>query len=261
MGDPNLRVVDTRWYLLKPGAGRAAYEQGHVPGAIHLDLDRDLAAHEGPGRHPLPSPQEFAARMAAAGIGTNDIVVAYDDAGGTVAARLWWMLDNLGHPNAFVLDGGLRAWTDTGNALSTDEPNWPPAHLDLGDEWTNIIDRITLAGQLGAVTLLDARAPERYRGEVEPIDPKMGHIPTAKSAPATANLDADGRFKAAADLRQRFEELEPDGRPVVTYCGSGTTGAHHVLAMRVAGLPDPTLYVGSFSDWSSSDMPVETGDR
>ena len=261
LGDPTLRIVDTRWYLLKPGAGRAAYDEGHIPGAIFLDLDVDLSASDGPGRHPLPTPAVFEAHMTAAGIGDDNTVVAYDDSGGQIAARLWWMLDNLGHEHAFVLDGGLAAWTESGRELSTDVPSWPPGSLTLRGEWHGIIDRAAVEARLGDVTLLDARAPERYRGEVEPIDPAAGHIPTAVSAPATANLDPFGRLLPAAQLNERFQPLASDGREVITYCGSGTTACHNVLAMRLAGLSDPTLYVGSFSDWSRSGMPVATGDR
>ena len=208
----------------------------------------------------MPAPSVFAARMAAAGIGNDSVVVAYDDIGGLVAARLWWMLDNLGHEHAFVLDGGLPAWIAASQELSRDEPHWPPASLLLRDEWRGVIDRASLEARLGDVTLLDARAPERYRGEVEPIDPGAGHIPTALSAPGTANLGPSGKLLSGPQLRQRFEQLTTASGEVVTYCGSGTTACHNVLAMRLAGLPDPTLYVGSFSDWSGSGMPISVGD-
>jgi thiosulfate/3-mercaptopyruvate sulfurtransferase len=268
LGDPDLLVVDTRWYLGRPGAGRVAYDEGHIPGAIYLDLDADLADLEGfgaPGRHPLPGPAAFASRMADAGIGTETFVVAYDDVGGWVAARLWWMLDNLGHRGGVaVLDGGWAAWLAAGLPVSTDVPVPTPRTLAVADHWTGVISRDELAERLGTLTLLDARAGERYRGETEPIDPVAGHIPTALSAPWDANLDPDGRFLPAAELRKRFEALArggPAGKAaeVVTSCGSGTSAAHHSLAMRLAGLPDPILYVGSYSDWSRSGMPVATG--
>lgn len=262
LGEQNLRVVDVRWYLNKPGAGRAAYDAGHIPTAIFLDLDDDLADPNGlgaPGRHPLPTPQAFATRLGEAGIGTDDFVVAYDDAGGTTAARLWWMLDNLGHRGgAAVLDGGIQAWTAAGHALSTDMPALPPAALALGTAWHDVIERDELARRLGTVSLLDARAPERYRGEIEPIDPVAGHIPTAQCYATAGNLAADGRLLAPALLRERFASAAGAG-PVVLYCGSGTNACHNALAMRVAGLPDPILYAGSFSDWSRSGMPVTTG--
>ena len=259
VGDPELRVVDVRWYLKRPGAGREAYEAGHIPGAIFLDLDADLSAPEGAGRHPLPDPLAFRQHLASIGIGSDHVVVAYDDSGGTIAARLWWMLDNLGHRGVAVLDGGLGAWTAAGHPLTTAEPHHAPARLQLRDRWTRVIERDELAARLGSLRLLDARAPERYRGEVEPIDPAAGHIPTALSAPSTDNLGPDGRFLPLEKLRERFGELAGGEAEAVSYCGSGTTACHNVLAARLAGLPDPLLYVGSFSDWSRSEMPVATG--
>jgi thiosulfate/3-mercaptopyruvate sulfurtransferase len=263
--DPFLRVVDVRWYLGRQGAGRVAYDVGHVPAAIFLDLDTDLSDERGlgaPGRHPLPRPADFAARLGRRGMGSRHFVVAYDDVGGTIAARLWWMLDNLGHRGGVaVLDGGIGAWQAAGHPLAHAEPHFPPEDLRLADEWTRVIERGVLAARLGSLVLLDARAPERYRGEVEPIDPLAGHIPTAVSAPTADNLDADGRLRSAAELRQRYEDLGAGGggNDVAVSCGSGTNACHNALAMRLAGLPDPILYAGSFSDWSRSGMPVATG--
>jgi thiosulfate/3-mercaptopyruvate sulfurtransferase len=266
-GARNLRIVDCRWVLGQPGAGAAAYADGHLPGAIHLDLDHDLADPAGfgaPGRHPLPSPAAFAATLSLDGIGDPDLVVAYDDVGGWVAARLWWMLDVLGHDRVAVLDGGLAAWTAAGGLLTTEVPKGPdrPAELHLADRWSRVIDREELRARLGSVTLLDARAAPRYRGETEPIDPVAGHIPTARNAPVDGNLiEPGGRFFAASDLASRFRDLGADGsdRPVVTSCGSGVSALHHALALRAAGLPDPILYVGSYSDWTRSGEPVVTG--
>ena len=260
--EPDLRIADVRWYLNRPGQGRQAYEAGHIPGAIFLDLDEDLSGEEGAGRHPLPYPLDFRRTLEGAGIGSEHLVVAYDDTGGTTAARLWWMLDNLGHERVAVLDGGLRAWLDSGRGLSRDVPNHPKARLRLGDRWSRVIERDELTDRLGTLTLLDARAAERYRGEVEPIDPRAGHIPTAVNAPTAGNLADDGLFLPPGELRRRFESLGDErGGEVVTSCGSGTTACHNALAMRLAGLPDPILYVGSFSDWSRSGMPVATGDE
>jgi thiosulfate/3-mercaptopyruvate sulfurtransferase len=262
--DPGrVRVVDCRWYLGRPGDGRAAYDSGHLPGSIHLDLDADLADPDGfgaPGRHPLPSPASFAGRLARLGIGDDHLVVAYDDVGGWVATRLWWMLDALGHRETAVLDGGIAAWTAAGGELTTDEPTWTPAELHLAPKWRGVISREELKERLGSVVLLDARAAPRYRGETEPIDPVAGHIPTAVNAPVDGNL-ADGRFRPPAELAERFRELGADGSegPVVTSCGSGTSALHHAIAMRLAGLPDPILYVGSYSDWSRSGELVATG--
>jgi thiosulfate/3-mercaptopyruvate sulfurtransferase len=267
-------VVDLRWYLGRPGDGHRAYLDGHIPGAIFLDLDddlADLAGYGSPGRHPLPTPGAFKARMAAAGIADGSRVVGYDDVGGWVAARLWWMLDNLGFGRrgtpgewAGVLNGGIAAWTASGRALEAGAAPMPPATgaLHLADAWHGVIDRGTLKERLGTVTLLDARGAPRYRGEIEPVDPIAGHIPTALSAPIDGNLDPSGALKSADELRARFGELGiVAGQPgeVIVSCGSGTSAAHHSLAMRAAGLPDPILYVGSYSDWSRSGEPVATG--
>jgi thiosulfate/3-mercaptopyruvate sulfurtransferase len=261
LGDERLRVCDVRWYLNRPGAGRAVYDAGHIPGAIFVDLDddlSDLAGYGAPGRHPLPSVGAFRERIASLGIASDSLVVAYDDAAGAVAARLWWMLDNLGHRGGVaVLDGGIRAWVEQGLPLSTDEPRYPPAQLQLAGQWSNVISRYELATRLGSVNLLDARAGERYRGEVEPVDPIPGHIPTAISAPTTDNVDGSGYFLDQPALIARFAGLVADDRPTVNYCGSGTNACHNALAMRICGLPDPILYVGSYSDWSRSGMAIE----
>ncbi|MEO5940717.1 MAG: sulfurtransferase [Candidatus Limnocylindrales bacterium] len=260
-----LRIVDCRWVLGQPGAGEVAYATGHLPGAIHLDLDHDLADPAGygaPGRHPLPSPAVFAATLGLAGIGDDDLVVAYDDVGGWVAARLWWMLDVLGHAQVAVLDGGIGAWVAGGGELTTESPELAPAELHLREAWSGVIDREDLRARLGSVVLLDARGAPRYRGETEPIDPVAGHIPTALSVPIDGNLASpNGLFLPAADLVARLRALGADGSagPVVTSCGSGVSALHHALALRVAGLPDPILYVGSYSDWSRSGEPVATG--
>ena len=260
-GSPGLRVVDVRWVLGAPGRGRAAYDAGHIPGAIFLDVDGDLAAAEGPGRHPLPSPTAFRARLEAAGIGSDHEVVAYDDVGGWVAARLWWMLDDLGHDLAAVLDGGFPAWVAEGRPVTTEVPTYAPARLELAASWTNVIDRAALAERLGDVVLLDARGGPRYRGETEPIDALPGHIPTAIHAPTDGNLGADGRFLDGSTLAERFRGLGADGStgPVVTSCGSGVSACANSLAMRVAGLPDPILYPGSYSDWTRAGLPIAVG--
>ena len=262
LGALDLVVVDVRWVLGQPGAGRAAYAAGHIPGAIFLDLDTDLRAPEGPGRHPLPDPAVFRETLAAVGIGTEDEVVAYDDVRGTLAARLWWMLDALGHERVRLLDGGLGAWTAAGYPTTTDvPPPRPRADLRLRPEWPKVMTREELADRLGSVVLLDARAAPRYRGEVEPIDPVAGHIPTARNAPSDGYTGADGRLLPPEALTDVFDSLGATGAegPVVTSCGSGVTATFASLAMRVAGLPDPILYPGSFSDWSRSGMPVATG--
>ncbi len=257
--DPRLRLLDVRWWLTEPGRGHRDYLAGHLPGAVWVDLDTDLTAPEGPGRHPLPQPAAFAARMRELGVDDASDVVAYDDVGGTIAARLWWMLDDLGHRSVRVLDGGYAAWAAAGLPMTTEVP--APAQrgsLSLADHWSRVIDRDGLVARLGRVALVDARAPERYRGDTEPVDAYPGHIPTAVNLPLPGNLGADGRFLARAVLYERFSPL---GEPVVVACGSGVNACHNALAMRVAGLPDPLLYEGSYSDWSRSGMPVATGDE
>jgi thiosulfate/3-mercaptopyruvate sulfurtransferase len=257
LGDP-IRLADCA-LVTRPAGGRRGYTRGHLPGAIFVDLPT-VAGPEGPGRHPLPDPATFAGTVGALGIGSEHLVVAYDDAGGTIAARLWWMLEDLGHERVAVLDGGIAAWVAGGGPLTTEAPAWPPTTLrGTSDRWRRTIEREALIPRLGTLTLLDARAGERYRGEVEPVDPVAGHIPTARSAPTDGSLAADGRLRSPAELRERFEALGAATGEVVTTCGSGVTACHTALAMRVAGLPDPLLFPGSYSDWSRSGMPVATG--
>jgi thiosulfate/3-mercaptopyruvate sulfurtransferase len=261
LGGLSLRVVDVRWLLGTPGRGRELYDAGHIPGAIFLDMDTDLVAPDGPGRHPLPSPTEFRARLETAGIGSEHTVVAYDDVGGWVAARLWWMLDDLGHDDVAVLDGGFGAWVAAGYPVSRDIPSLEPARLELADRWQKTIDKAGVVAGLGRNVLLDARGGPRYRGETEPIDPVAGHIPTARHAPSDGNLGPDGRILDPEALAARFRALGADGSegPVVTSCGSGVAACFNSLAMRLAGLPDPLLYPGSYSDWSRTGMPIAVG--
>ena len=258
IGAPDLRLADVRWWLTDPAKGRRDFAAGHLPGAMFVDLDADLTAASGPGRHPLPSPAAFATRMEALGIGDESDVVVYDDAGGTVAARLWWMLDDLGHPRVRVLDGGIAAWLAIGGPLTRAVVASPAGRLSLRDRWTRTIDRDALRARLGTVSLVDARAPERYRGDIEPVDALPGHIPTAVSRPTAGNLAPDGRFLGPDLLRARFEDL---GGEIVASCGSGVNACHDLLAIRVAGLPDALLYPGSYSDWAGTGMPIATGDE
>ena len=259
--DPSLRVVDCRWYLGRPGEGRVAYDAGHVPGALHLDVDTDLTAPAGVGRHPLPEVATFVGRLEAVGIGNEHTVVAYDDVGGWVASRLWWMLDDLGHRAVAVLDGGIGAWTGAGLPLTTEVPSFPATHLTARDSWERVIERDALRSSLRRVRLLDARAGARYRGETEPIDAYAGHIPTAVSAPTEGNLAPDGRFLPVDALAERYRDLGADGShgEVVVSCGSGVSATHDALAIRIAGLPDALLYPGSYSDWTQQGWPVRTG--
>jgi thiosulfate/3-mercaptopyruvate sulfurtransferase len=250
-------LADVRWYL-DGRSGRAAYDAGHLPGAVFVDLDRWLAAPASPevGRHPLPQPEVFAEGMAQLGIGDHDPVLAYDDAGGTVAARLVWMLRATGH-EAALLDGGLAA---VDGPLERDTPPRPPAVFTPRPWPADRLAGIDDATDPGNV-VLDARAPERYRGEVEPVDPRPGHIPGARSAPTQHNLDDRGRFLPVDRLRERFAAAGvTDGADVVSYCGSGVTACHNLLALELAGLGSGRLYPGSWSQYSATDRPAALGD-
>jgi thiosulfate/3-mercaptopyruvate sulfurtransferase len=251
--DRDLRIIDFRWYL-QGRNGHDEYMRGHVPGAVFVDLE-DVTGKEGGGRHPLPTAARFQAEMRRAGVGDGTTVVAYDDTGGSIAARLWFLLEWFGHRLQYVLDGGLQSW---GGPVSTDVPRVPAGDFHAAEPDRSRVLDAAAVGRLKGVPLLDARAPERYRGEKEPIDPKAGHVPGALSAPWTDNLGPDGRFKSPEELRRGFADLGA-ATGAVAYCGSGVNACHVLLAMRVAGLPDAKLYAGSWSDWSSRDLPVATG--
>ncbi|HEY5836606.1 sulfurtransferase [Streptomyces sp.] len=255
-------ILDIRWQLGGP-PGHEAYRKGHIPGARYVDLDADLAAPPGRrGRHPLPDPEEFGAAMRAAGVSAERDVIVYDDWNGWGAARAWWLLRWAGHERVRALDGGLAAWTAAGQPLSTDEP--APADGDFVPRpgAMPLLDADEAAALARRGLLLDARAPERYRGDTEPVDPVAGHIPGAVNAPTTANLTPDGQFLPVADLTARFAALGvTDGAEVGVYCGSGVSGAHEVLALATAGIP-AALYVGSWSEWSHDPArPVALGSQ
>jgi len=263
MRDPLLAVADVRWY--PDGSGRSRFEEGHIPGAVFVDVDADLASPKTKesGRHPLPSPEAYARAMERVGIGDESPMVAYDDAGGSNAARLWWMLSVTGH-QAAVLDGGLQAWT--GPLESGPSKPRPGGGRFTPRPWPN--DRIVDASSVDRLrrdpkaVVLDARAPERYRAEAEPIDPVPGHIPGARNAPWSENLDpATGRFLSPEDLREKYRARGvEEGREVVAYCGSGVTSCHDVLALELAGIRGTKLYVGSWSDWITDPLrPVAQG--
>lgn len=254
-----LRLADVRWYLGEPDRGRQAYRDAHIPDAVYVDLDADLSAAEGPGRHPLPAWDVFAARMGELGIGDDSVVVAYDDRGGGVASRLWWMLRAIGHERTYVLDGGLEAWVADGYATTDELPDHPPGVLAINVRPDISLDRDELSHRRDAVLMLDARAGERYRGEIEPLDPVAGHIPGAANAPYEDNLGADGRFLPAEVLAQKYRALGVGERETVVYCGSGVTACHDLLAIELAGLGAAKLYPGSWSDWSTAGYEVATG--
>ncbi len=257
-GDPSLVLLDVRWRLDRPD-GRPEYRAGHIPGAVFVDLEAELAAPPSPaaGRHPLPAPADLQAAARRWGIHGGDSVVVYDDLGGMSAARGWWLLADAG-VDVRLLDGGLRAWRDAGLPLEAGERAPAPGDVVLTPGRLPVVDQGDLEPFAGV--LLDARAAERYRGEVEPVDPRAGHIPGAVSAPTGENLGPDGRFLPPDALRRRFEALGVRaGEPVAAYCGSGVTASHEALALVLAGFT-PALYPGSWSQWSNSEgAPVATG--
>ncbi|MDT9595013.1 sulfurtransferase [Nocardioides zeae] len=253
-------VLDVRWRLGGP-PGHEAYLEGHVPGAVYVDLDTELAAHGEPtdGRHPLPDVDALQASARRWGVRRGSTVVVYDGEGNLAAARAWWLLRWAGHADVRLLDGALPAWQAAGGALATDDVVPAPGDVELTAGALGTLDLDDVAEFAERSVLLDARAPERFRGETEPVDPKAGHVPGAVSAPTGANLAPDGRFLDAAALRARFAALGADGsRPVGVYCGSGVTAAHQVAALAVAGV-DARLFAGSWSQWSNHDLPVATG--
>lgn len=255
-------LADVRWYL-DGRSGRDAYEKGHLPGAVFVDLDRALAAEPGPavGRHPLPTPEVFAEAMSAVGIGDETTVIAYDDAGGVVAARLVWMLRATGH-DAALLDGGLGAWP---GPLDTGEATTEPAHLTPrpwpGDLLADV-DATADAAANGTTVVVDARDADRYRGDREPVDPRAGHIPGAHNIPVRGNVGLDGAFLPVEELRARFAQAGiTDAADVISYCGSGVNACHNLLALEHAGLGVGRLFPGSWSQYSSDPArPVATGD-
>jgi thiosulfate/3-mercaptopyruvate sulfurtransferase len=268
LDDEGVRVADVRWYLPHVGKqGREEYGRGHIPGAVFVDLETALAGPRGsgPGRHPLPAPEVFAAAMSRAGVGAETHVVAYDDAGGSIAARLWWLLRHMGHPKVSVLDGGVGRWSAEGRALTDIVPAVTPAAFTATPRTGHVVDKdaVRRLSRDPQAVVLDARAAERYEGRSEPVDPRAGHVPGALSAPYTANLRAEegARLKSREALRAQFAALGVvPGRRVVAYCGSGITACHNLLALHVAGIPDALLYEGSWSDWSSDpELPATTG--
>lgn len=262
LADPDLRVADVRWSLAGP-PGRELYDAGHLPGAVFLDADRELSSPgEGPGRHPVPSAAKVAGVLGGRGIGDDHAVVAYDDAGGSIAARLWWLYRHYGHDGrCAVLDGGLAAWTEAGLPLTTDAPAHPAATWTPDEPRDDLVDTEAVAATRDAL-LVDARAGERYRGESEPVDPRPGHIPGAVSVPWSTNLDEHGRFLPPDRLRARYAELGAVEQPVIAYCGSSLTATHDLLAMEMAGISGGRLYEGSWSHWSSDpERPAATGPR
>lgn len=252
-------ICDVRFYLTDPGQGRREYDAGHLPGAVFVDLHHQLAGGAGGGRHPLPDVGDFTTLLGRLGISPSSFVVAYDSSGGAMAARLWWMLRSIGHGQVAVLDGGYPAWVRAGKPVTQDVDRRRPVEYPDVAEWTGILDADDVAeGVALGATLVDSRAPERFRGEVEPIDARAGHIPGAINRYHLDNLAPDGTHRPVPELAQRFAGV---GESPIVYCGSGVTACHNLLAMSLAGVANARLYPGSWSDWSSDPTrPIATGE-
>jgi thiosulfate/3-mercaptopyruvate sulfurtransferase len=259
---PGLVIIDCRFDLANPEGGRRAYLQGHIPRARYADLNRDLSApiSATSGRHPLPAPAEFASTMQRLRIGRASQVIAYDDSAGAFAARAWWLLRWMGHDAVAVLDGGIKAWIGIGGRLESGEADPLPAAAPSGDyggvhqvNAAAVIDAAGVAARLKdpGYLLIDARAPERFAGSVEPIDSVAGHVEGAVNQPFSANLGADGRFLPAAELRRLWQQRIAGRKPeqVAAMCGSGVTACHNLLSLELAGLSGAKLYAGSWSEW------------
>lgn len=279
-GNARLMVFDCSFDLTDPAAGEKQYRQAHIPGAVYAHLDRDLSdegvfdaegrrsphpdAASG-GRHPLPSREKFAIWLSGVGFSNDMQAVVYDRQGANYCGRLWWMLKWMGHEAVAVLDGGLPAWQAAGGSLNSgDEPSHFQTNFNIGPPLRELVGTSDVRERLGSPqqTIVDARAPERFRGEVEPLDPVAGHIPGALNRPFLQNMRGDGRFKAAGELRADFERLLAgrDPRTVVHHCGSGVSAVPNVLAMEIAGFSPTALYAGSWSEWCSDpSLPVERG--
>jgi thiosulfate/3-mercaptopyruvate sulfurtransferase len=271
LGDPDCVVLDCRFDLARPRWGRESWAAGHVPGALFADLDHDLSAPVGPatGRHPLPSPGDFAARAGLWGIDERVQVIAYDQGNGMFAARAWWLFRWLGHRAVAVLDGGYAAWVAAGQPVATSTPAREPrrfiARPDAGATVdTDFVLRhvVAPAPQAGRVRLVDARAADRFAGQNETIDPVAGHVPGASNHPFARNLGADGRLLPPSELRARWTQTLQSDPPaaMVAMCGSGVTACHNLLALEHAGLPGARLYPGSWSEWiRDPSRPIATG--
>lgn len=255
--DEDLRIADCRFYLDDPGRGYAEYTAGHIPTARYFSLDDDLTGPDGPGRHPLPDATAFSKKLADAGIGDQQTVVVYDSSAGSIAARLWWMLRSLGHPRTYVLDGGWSAWASEPRSITTETPSWAPTQFAGSTSWTGIMNRQQIGGSDEHLILIDARAEARFSGTTEPIDPVAGHIPGAINLPYQANVTPTGHFLPVDDLRDRYTVATTEG-VLVSYCGSGVTACHNLLALEVVGYHGALLYPGSWSDWCTSGGPIAT---
>jgi thiosulfate/3-mercaptopyruvate sulfurtransferase len=253
--DPGWIVFDCRFNLADPAAGELAYRESHTPNACYVHLDRDLSGQKtsASGRHPLPNPEILARKLGAWGVDNHTQVVAYDDAGGSMAARLWWLLRWLGHDAVAVLDGGFNRWREEGRPLNAQPPRLEAAKFETRMQTNAWVDGAHIERNLvnKQDVILDARAQPRFAGQVEPIDPIAGHIPGALNRPFDSNLDVHGDFQSPTELEKAFRRLLPNTEPthVVHMCGSGVTACHNLLAMEIAGLSGSRLYAGSWSEW------------
>ncbi|WP_139489707.1 sulfurtransferase [Brevibacillus dissolubilis] len=261
LDDPNVAVIDCRFTLGHQGNGLNQYMESHIPGALYFDLEQDLSAPIGEhgGRHPLPSVDSLASLFSHAGIDENVTVVAYDDQDLAMAAHLWWLLRYLGHEKVVVLDGSFQSWREQGLPVSEEIVKRPARTFVPRVQADMLVNVEDVQNRSENTALLDSRAGERYRGEVEPLDPKAGHIPGALNYFFKENLNEDGKLRPSEQLKERFAPVQD--KEVIVYCGSGVTACVNVLALHEAGRTDTKLYAGSWSDWCSYDLPVATGDE
>ncbi|MFD2614529.1 sulfurtransferase [Paenibacillus gansuensis] len=262
---PGIVIVDCRFQLGKPESGHTEYQESHIPGAVYLDLEKDLSAPVGEhgGRHPLPDIVDLSVTFSRAGIGNESIVVAYDDQGGAMASRLWWLLTYLGHEKVYVLDEGFTAWKQAGLPVTEEQTEVVPARFIATVQHSMLAEVYDVRDTLGTdrAVLIDSREAARYRGEVEPIDRVAGHIPGAVNRFWKDALDARGAWKPAVEQAARFDGIPQDAE-IIVYCGSGVTATPNVLALREAGFTSVKLYAGSWSDWISYEgNPVAVGEE
>ncbi|HEX5036156.1 MAG TPA: sulfurtransferase [bacterium] len=260
LNDPNVRVVDCRWVVGEPGEGRRQYEAGHIQGAAHLDIEKHMTGKNGPGRHPLPGRRQFQDALSEIGVTRETRVVAYDSGSGMPAARLWWLLNYYGHENVSILNGGWNGWLAKGGPVSTEVPQFSKTEF-VGRprrKWVTDKEGVDSLRDHADILLIDARAPERYRGEVEPYDTRPGHIPGALNFPFSQALDpSTGLFRKPEELKAEFDKMgAKDAETIICYCGSGITACTDILALKLAGY-EAQLYEGSWSDWSAdNDLPA-----
>ena len=264
--DSKVLTFDCRFNLAKPHIGKEQYLEGHIPGAHYVDLERDLSCPENPqlGRHPLPTPESWANTRSQLGISSDSKIVIYDDLENTYSARMWWMLTATGHKNVQILDGGFHTWTSLGNPVELGDNQPSPLKLEANVVgYTNLIEMQDVQDNLSnpIFHIIDARAPERFRGDIEPLDPVAGHIPGAINRLYKMNLNSDALFKSPNELRKEWHSLNLAPELIVHQCGSGVTACNNLFAMELAGLKGSKLYAGSWSQWCNhSNNPVATGD-